>query len=413
VKLYYHHDRLGSTGYLTDNVSGKVASFVSYDDWGAPAMKPILRLGERELELVTEYTGHMYDPLLGVYYARARMYGADDRRFMAVDPVKGDIKNPSTMVRYVYVLNNPVLMYDPTGEWAVGDSKYSYEVQLQLLSLTIAYEKYSQIDTIKTIIADQARNIRETSPLKDKPLPISDRLDTLISLRGQLSEADLYSALSSFRITFSGSGLAFHNYSLHVGLSNENLVNIVDSSGKTYAGGNQAWLTAFQNQTGCGSVSVINMVFYYYHKLVCGNTNTTISQDDFIKKYSEYFGNLFTKNISMIAFSSKYMSLVLGNVYRETGVMLTPTQTNATSTDSKTAIGMIAKALMGDNPVALQNLSNSSAEVTSWHWVTITALDISPFDIENSKVTFSTWGKINSYTFSNVWQPGAYITFFE
>jgi hypothetical protein len=74
VKLYYHHDRLGSTGWLSDNVDGKVTSFVNYDDWGAPTMKPILRLGQRELDLVTEYTGHMYDPLLEVYCARARIY---------------------------------------------------------------------------------------------------------------------------------------------------------------------------------------------------------------------------------------------------------------------------------------------------------------------------------------------------
>ena len=29
VKLYYHRDRLGTTNFLTDNVDGKVASFVA------------------------------------------------------------------------------------------------------------------------------------------------------------------------------------------------------------------------------------------------------------------------------------------------------------------------------------------------------------------------------------------------
>ena len=52
-------------------------------------MKPIIKLGQRQLDLVTEYTGHMYDQVLEVYYARARMYDAADRRFMAMDPVKG------------------------------------------------------------------------------------------------------------------------------------------------------------------------------------------------------------------------------------------------------------------------------------------------------------------------------------
>jgi RHS repeat-associated protein len=128
VKLYYHHDRLGSTSYLTDNVSGKVASFVSYDDWGAPTMKPILRLGERELDLVTEYTGHMYDPLLGAYYARARMYDAGDRRFMAEDLLGGSITG-LTLNPYVYVICNPLKFVDPFGLYVLENYEYQKNME--------------------------------------------------------------------------------------------------------------------------------------------------------------------------------------------------------------------------------------------------------------------------------------------
>jgi len=114
VKLYYHHDRLGSTHYLTDNVDAKVTSFTAYDDWGAPTMKAVLRLGERELDLVAEYTGHPYDPIMGIYYAKARMYDAEDRRFMAVDPIQ-DGQN-----WYLYCENNPIIFTDPTGLYLVG-----------------------------------------------------------------------------------------------------------------------------------------------------------------------------------------------------------------------------------------------------------------------------------------------------
>ena len=113
--MWYHHDRLGSTAYLTDNVVGSVESFVSYDDWGAPTMKSIIRLGSRDIDLVTNYTGHPYDPVLGVYYARARMYDAADRRFMAVDPFKGTTVSAITLVQYVYCLDNPLKYVDPTG----------------------------------------------------------------------------------------------------------------------------------------------------------------------------------------------------------------------------------------------------------------------------------------------------------
>ena len=77
VKLYYHHDRLGSSDYLTNNVDGKVESYVGYDQ------------------------------ALGVYYAQARMYDVANRRFMAADPVKGTVANPQMMAHYMYCLDKP------------------------------------------------------------------------------------------------------------------------------------------------------------------------------------------------------------------------------------------------------------------------------------------------------------------
>ena len=115
VKLWYHHDRLGSTEFLSDNVQGKVTSYVSYDDWGALTMKINLQLGSRQLDLVSEYTGHPYDPVLGVYYARARMYDAADRRFMAVDLIGINITASNTYNTYTYVWNNPAKYVDPFG----------------------------------------------------------------------------------------------------------------------------------------------------------------------------------------------------------------------------------------------------------------------------------------------------------
>jgi hypothetical protein len=94
VKLWYHHDRLGSTTHLTDNVAGKAASFVSYDDWGALTAKAVLRMGVRELDLVQEYTVHPADMVLGVYYAKAMMYDAADRRWMSPDLYMGNVFEP-------------------------------------------------------------------------------------------------------------------------------------------------------------------------------------------------------------------------------------------------------------------------------------------------------------------------------
>jgi RHS repeat-associated protein len=76
-------------------------------------------MGIHKLDLVEEYTGYTYDRVLDLYYAKARMYNAVDRRFMAVDPVKGDAKTPATMVQYTYCLNNPVRYVDLDGAYYI------------------------------------------------------------------------------------------------------------------------------------------------------------------------------------------------------------------------------------------------------------------------------------------------------
>ena len=123
VKLWYHHNRLGSTDYLSDNVAGKPTSYITYDDWGAPTAKTILKMGVRELDLVTEYTVHPYDQVLDLYFAQARMYNAKDRRFASIDQVNGSAFEPATLVQYVYCINNPIKYVDVTGQYYIKQIK--------------------------------------------------------------------------------------------------------------------------------------------------------------------------------------------------------------------------------------------------------------------------------------------------
>ena len=74
-----------------------------------------IRLGVRQLNLATSYTGFIYDQVLNIYFAQARMYDPSIRRFLAVDPVRGNIFNPQLMVQYTFVLNNPLRWVDPLG----------------------------------------------------------------------------------------------------------------------------------------------------------------------------------------------------------------------------------------------------------------------------------------------------------
>ena len=122
IRLYYHMDYLGTTDYLTSPVSLKVTSWTHYNEWGEITHNAVLKTGKRELDLVKRYATHDYDAVLGMYYAKARFYDAENRRFASVDPVKGEITNPLTMVQYIYAIDCPLVYVDLGGEQAVANT---------------------------------------------------------------------------------------------------------------------------------------------------------------------------------------------------------------------------------------------------------------------------------------------------
>ena len=56
-----------------------------------------------------KYTGKYLDPVTGLYYFNARWYDPDLARFTTEDPARDGIN------WYVYVLNNPLRWFDPSG----------------------------------------------------------------------------------------------------------------------------------------------------------------------------------------------------------------------------------------------------------------------------------------------------------
>ena len=65
--------------------------------------------------MAVEYTGYAWDAVLGLYFAQARMYDAGDKRFMAMDWIKGTVTWPMTLNPYVYVVDNPIKYVDLLG----------------------------------------------------------------------------------------------------------------------------------------------------------------------------------------------------------------------------------------------------------------------------------------------------------
>ena len=118
---YVHTDRLGSVVNLSDQY-GRVAARADYTDWGEVRRYTDITVngGFRRLLPEITYATHEYDDVLNQFYAKARMYDAENKRFAAVDSVKGSVTNPISMVQYLYVADNPANMVDPIGRSATA-----------------------------------------------------------------------------------------------------------------------------------------------------------------------------------------------------------------------------------------------------------------------------------------------------
>ena len=85
LKDYLHQDRLGSTVNLSDQFGRLVKAGVHRGGLLVEVGVAVGVVGQDQLP----DTGYDWDDVLGMYYAKARFYSADDKRFVAMDPIKG------------------------------------------------------------------------------------------------------------------------------------------------------------------------------------------------------------------------------------------------------------------------------------------------------------------------------------
>jgi RHS repeat-associated protein len=109
---YLLRDGLGSTTELGDG-AGNVTGTYRYDVFGAP---------RSQTGATTEFnfTGEQTDPT-ALQYLRARYYDPAVGRFVSSDPAESRPRDPRTLNRFVYVINQPAQLTDPSGEdWGCG-----------------------------------------------------------------------------------------------------------------------------------------------------------------------------------------------------------------------------------------------------------------------------------------------------
>jgi RHS repeat-associated protein len=106
-RQYYFHDGLGSVRQLLDS-TGEVQTNYAYDPFGVPVVTG-------DASNPYRFTGEAWDAEVELLYLRARYYQPETGRFVTKDPWAGNLWQPGTLNRYVYVTNNPVNLLDPTG----------------------------------------------------------------------------------------------------------------------------------------------------------------------------------------------------------------------------------------------------------------------------------------------------------
>ena len=107
--LYVHEDVMGNTRYYT-KATGQNFAELQYDAWGQPGSPNKLVNNDHGNYVFATFTGHIYDPVLDIYFAEARFYDATNRTWMAIDPAKDGLN------WYQYTYSNPITYYDPDGQ---------------------------------------------------------------------------------------------------------------------------------------------------------------------------------------------------------------------------------------------------------------------------------------------------------
>lgn len=124
---YTTSDHLGSPRVIT-NEQSQVESRRDFMPFGEELYISVggrsssINYGSSADDIRQKFTGYQKDAETNLDFAEARMYENRYGRFTAVDPllVSGKVEEPQSWNRYAYVLNQPLILVDPTGCDAEG-----------------------------------------------------------------------------------------------------------------------------------------------------------------------------------------------------------------------------------------------------------------------------------------------------
>lgn len=118
---YLHRDYQGTIMAISDR-SGKIEERRQFDPWGnlvyleKNGLKIDLKKANPDLLIERGYTAHEHFFQVGLIHMNGRMYDPKLHTFLSVDNFIQDPFNTQNYNRYGYVLNNPLMYTDPSGE---------------------------------------------------------------------------------------------------------------------------------------------------------------------------------------------------------------------------------------------------------------------------------------------------------
>ena len=121
--VYLHKDHLGSIAAITD-AAGALKQELSYDAWGNRRNPATWAIATVTPLFARGFTGHEHLDLFSLVNMNGRIYDPVIGRFLSPDPCMQAPDFTQGLNRYIYCLNAPLSMIDPSGykwwHWVLG-----------------------------------------------------------------------------------------------------------------------------------------------------------------------------------------------------------------------------------------------------------------------------------------------------
>lgn len=271
-------DTLSSPRVITDS-NGSVISRRDFQPFGEEILTDgarrtsALKYGSAD-SIRQKFTSYQRDEETLLDFAEARMYENRHARFTAVDPLlaSGKSANPQTFNRYIYVMNNPLVLTDPSGLQASQKTTVTPCQQGEQCPYLISPDQKSVTDTIPNTV-DVLGIEQPTSPIQKESAMLATTLvlQRLMPLAGAGAGAASTTGGVAAAPACAAATTIFCGYLLGQRISQYNPGGFYDNTVNRYS-----VVNGVPQISMIGSTNVLPRDFYYFSKPKENNSTQSI-----------------------------------------------------------------------------------------------------------------------------------------